>query len=185
MIRRFVGAVAAAVGLLAGLWLMLAPVALGTQPAGMDSAWNDPTMTEFVTGAAVAFVGLVGLIAFAMAIHGEAARLGLIAGKAAPASAVSTPPATDTEPEAEHGGRHAEPGVRETQPVPPAAPAASTPSTPSTPSAAPSTPSEDERVADLLAPLVRALAEDMGTAEGRTPPANGGYTAHPRGGEYR
>lgn len=162
MIRRFVGAVAAAVGLAAGLWLMLAPIALGTQPAGLDSDWNDPTMTEFATGAAVAFVGLIGLIAFAMAIHGEAVRRGLIGRPAARA--------TDTAPEAEYGGRHAESAVRETEAVPSEAPAVS----------------EDERVADLLAPLVRALAEDMGSAEGRaTPPANGGYTAHPRGGEYR
>lgn len=164
MIRRFVGAVAAAVGLLAGLWLMLAPVALGTQPAGMDSDWNDPTMTEFVTGAAVAFVGLIGLVAFALAIHGEAVRRGLIGRPAADTGA-------DTAPDAEYGGRHAESAVRETETVPPAPPEAPA--------------SEDERVADLLAPLVRALAEDMGTAEGRTPPANGGYTAHPRGGEYR
>lgn len=164
MIRRFVGAVAAAVGLLAGLWLMLAPVALGTQPAGMDSDWNDPTMTEFVTGAAVAFVGLIGLIAFAMAIRGEAVRRGLIGRPEAETEA-------GTAPDAEYGGRHAEPAVPETEAVPPASPEAPA--------------SEDERVADLLAPLVRALAEDMGTAEGRTPPANGGYTAQPRGGEYR
>lgn len=161
MIRRFVGAVAAAVGLVAGLWLMLAPFALGTQPAGLDSDWNDPTMTEFVTGAAVAFVGLIGLIAFAMAIHGEAVRRGLIGGPAA-----ST---TDTAPQTSYDGRHAEAAERHSEPVPSAAPAVS----------------EDERVADLLAPLVRALAEDMGPAEGGRPPANGGYTAHPRGGEYR
>lgn len=161
MIRRFVGAVAAAVGLVAGLWLMLAPFALGTQPAGLDSDWNHPAMTEFVTGAAVAFVGLIGLIAFAMAIRGEAVRRGLVGRPSAPT--------TDTAPQTTYDGRHAEPAVRDGEPVPYAAPAVS----------------EDERVADLLAPLVRAFAEDMGSAEGGRPPANGGYTAHPRGGEYR
>lgn len=140
MIRRFVGAVAAALGLVAGLWLMLAPVALGTQPAGLDSDWNDPTITEFVSGAVIAVVGLIGLVAFALAIRDEVVRRGLVAR-----------PESRTVPDPQAGAAPVEPAVRD------GVPAAS----------------EDERVADLLAPLVRALAEDNAT--------NG---AHQRGGEY-
>lgn len=44
MIRKFVGAVAAALALMAGLWLMIAPFALGTQPENAD--WTDPTTSE-------------------------------------------------------------------------------------------------------------------------------------------
>ena len=153
MIRRFVGAVAAALGLVAGLWLMLAPVALGTQPAGMDSDWNDPTVTEFVSGAVIAVVGLAGLVAFALAIRDELVRRGLVAR-----------PAARTAPDPQAGAAPVEPAVRDG--VPAASPA---PAAPAAPAA-----TEDERVADLLAPLVRALAEDNA--------ANG---AHQRGGEYR
>lgn len=157
MIRRFVGAVAAALGLAAGLWLMLAPVALGTQPKGLDSDWNDPTITEFVTGAAIAVVGLVGLITFALALREEAVRRGLVTRPAAPAAPEPAP-------------APAEPAVRDASAAPVAA----------------SAESEDERVADLLAPLVRALAEDMGDARsGGVSPSNGAYGAHQRGGEYR
>jgi hypothetical protein len=41
MIRKFVGAVAASLATLAGLWLMIAPFALGTQSD--DAGWTDPT----------------------------------------------------------------------------------------------------------------------------------------------
>lgn len=157
MIRRFVGAVAAALGLVAGLWLMLAPVALGTQPKGLDSDWSDPTVTEFVSGAVIAVVGLVGLIAFAVALRGEAVRRGLVARPSAAVPEPAPPPAP------------AEPAVRDAGTAP----------------APVSAESEDERVTDLLAPLVRALAEDMGGVRGGgNPPSNGAYGAHQRG-EYR
>ena len=39
MIRKFVGAVTAALAVMAGLWLMIAPFALGTQPENAD--WTD------------------------------------------------------------------------------------------------------------------------------------------------
>jgi hypothetical protein len=77
MIRKFVGAVAAALALMAGLWLMIAPFALGTQPENAD--WTDPTTSEFFTGLGVAVVGLVGVIAFALAIHEELVVRGLVA----------------------------------------------------------------------------------------------------------
>ncbi|MGI5285062.1 hypothetical protein ACQEVF_17235 [Nonomuraea polychroma] len=40
MIRKFVGAVAASLAVLAGLWLMIAPFALGIQPESAD--WARP-----------------------------------------------------------------------------------------------------------------------------------------------
>ncbi|MEO3874048.1 hypothetical protein ABGB18_35015 [Nonomuraea sp. B12E4] len=77
MIRKFVGAVAAALAVMAGLWLMIAPFALGTQPE--DADWTDPTVTEFFTGLGVAVVGLIGVICFVLAIHEELVVRGLVA----------------------------------------------------------------------------------------------------------
>ena len=77
MIRKFVGAVAAALALMAGLWLMIAPFALGTQPEHND--WTDPTTSEFFTGLGVAVVGLIGVAAFAAAIYEELVVRGLVA----------------------------------------------------------------------------------------------------------
>ncbi|MFI7708298.1 hypothetical protein [Nonomuraea sp. NPDC049480] len=77
MIRKFVGAVAAALATLAGLWLMIAPLALGTQPE--NAGWTDATTSEFFTGLGVAVVGLVGLVAFALALHEELVSRGLVA----------------------------------------------------------------------------------------------------------
>jgi hypothetical protein len=79
MIRKFVGAVAAALAVLAGLWLMIAPFALGTQPE--DADWTDTTTTEFFTGLGVAVVGLVGVIAFVLAIHETLVARGLVVPK--------------------------------------------------------------------------------------------------------
>ena len=158
MIRRFTGALAAALGLLAGLWLMLAPVALGTQPKGLDSDWNDPTMTEFVTGAAIAFVGLVGLIAFAMAIREELARRGVVSGAARAVSA-----GADDGPAATAASAGTAGPVTTAVAEPPRTPEAGVAS-------------EDEQLAHLLAPLVEALAEDT------RPGARNGA---PHGGEYR
>ncbi|TMR99437.1 hypothetical protein [Nonomuraea basaltis] len=77
MIRKFAGAVAAALAALAGLWLMIAPFALGTQPENAD--WTNPTMTEFFTGLGVAVVGLAGMVCFALAIREELVARGLVA----------------------------------------------------------------------------------------------------------
>lgn len=77
MIRKFVGAVAAALATLAGLWLMIAPLALGTQPE--NAGWTGATTSEFLTGLGVAVVGLVGLVAFALALHEELVSRGLVA----------------------------------------------------------------------------------------------------------
>ncbi|MBB5776172.1 hypothetical protein [Nonomuraea jabiensis] len=76
MIRKFVGAVAAALAVLAGLWLMIAPFALGSQPE--DADWTDITRSEFFTGLGVAVVGLVGAICFVLAIYEELVARGLV-----------------------------------------------------------------------------------------------------------
>lgn len=76
MIRKFVGAVAASLAFIAGLWLMIAPFALGTQPEGAD--WTDPTRSEFFTGLGVALVALVALGAFVAAIREDLVVRGLV-----------------------------------------------------------------------------------------------------------
>ncbi|MGW0192286.1 hypothetical protein [Nonomuraea sp. NPDC003201] len=77
MIRKFAGAVAAALAVLAGLWLMIAPFALGSQPE--DADWTNTTQSEFFTGLGVAVVGLIGAICFVLAIHEELVVRGLVA----------------------------------------------------------------------------------------------------------
>ncbi|MFI7130116.1 hypothetical protein ACIBQ1_30785 [Nonomuraea sp. NPDC050153] len=77
MIRKFVGAVAATLAVLAGLWLMIAPFALGTQPE--DADWTNTTQSEFFTGLGVAVAGLIGAICFALAIYEELVVRGLVA----------------------------------------------------------------------------------------------------------
>ncbi|TDC11416.1 hypothetical protein E1267_00245 [Nonomuraea longispora] len=76
MIRKFVGAVTASLAALAGLWLMVAPFALGTQAETGD--WTDTTRSEFFTGLGVAVVGAAGTIAFALAIHADLVARGLV-----------------------------------------------------------------------------------------------------------
>ncbi|MEQ4720237.1 hypothetical protein [Nonomuraea sp. B19D2] len=76
MIRKFVGTVAAALAVLAGLWLMIAPFALGTQPENAD--WTNATRSEFFTGLGVVVVGLIGAICFVAAIYAELVARGLV-----------------------------------------------------------------------------------------------------------
>ncbi|MEV0234743.1 hypothetical protein [Nonomuraea sp. NPDC050786] len=76
MIRKFVGTVAAALAVLAGLWLMIAPFALGTQPE--DADWTNATQSEFFSGLVVAVVGLIGAICFVAAIYEELVARGLV-----------------------------------------------------------------------------------------------------------
>ncbi|QYC37790.1 hypothetical protein Nocox_00770 [Nonomuraea coxensis DSM 45129] len=79
MIRKFVGAVASALAVLAGLWLMIAPWALGSQPENAD--WTGITTSQFWTGLGVAVVGLAGAISFALAIHEDLVARGLVVVK--------------------------------------------------------------------------------------------------------
>ncbi|NUR89773.1 MAG: hypothetical protein HOY71_37315 [Nonomuraea sp.] len=89
MIRKFVGAVAAALALIAGLWLMIAPFALGTQADGAD--WTDPTLSEFWTGLGVAVVGLIGIVAFVAAIYEDLLKRGLVVKRERPAPEPEAP----------------------------------------------------------------------------------------------
>jgi hypothetical protein len=79
MIRKFVGAVAAALAVIAGLWLMIAPFALGTQPENAD--WTNPTTTEFFSGLGVTVLGLVAVIGFVLAIYEELVIQGAVTVK--------------------------------------------------------------------------------------------------------
>ncbi|MFC4111612.1 hypothetical protein [Nonomuraea zeae] len=79
MIRKFVGAVAATLAALAGLWQMIAPFALGTQPE--DADWVSATQSQFFTGLGLAVVGLAGAVAFVLAIHEELVARGLVVVK--------------------------------------------------------------------------------------------------------
>ncbi|MER7503703.1 hypothetical protein AB0L05_15175 [Nonomuraea pusilla] len=76
MIRKFVGTVASVLALVAGLWLMIAPFALGTQPENAD--WTDPTTSEFFTGLVIAVVALAGALAFAASIYEDLVARGLV-----------------------------------------------------------------------------------------------------------
>ncbi|GAA4199334.1 hypothetical protein [Actinocatenispora rupis] len=80
MIRRMIGAVAAVIALLAGLWLALAPFALGTQGPG---GWSRATTVTVVSGGAVAFVALVGFVASVAGLVGDARRRARAADRAA------------------------------------------------------------------------------------------------------
>jgi hypothetical protein len=85
MTRRLVGALTAFLVLLAGAWLVLAPFALGTQPAG--GAWTDETRTDVWTGAGLLVAGLAGVVAFASALWQYLAERGLAARRPVPAPA--------------------------------------------------------------------------------------------------
>lgn len=97
MTRRLAGAVASCLALLAGLWLILAPFALGIQPSNTD--WKDETLTDFWSGVGLGALGLIGLIAFAAALARAVREQGLVAPRrtAAPAEPAPTPAAAPAE----------------------------------------------------------------------------------------
>lgn len=76
MIRTFMGAVMAGLAFMAGLWLMIAPFALGAQPE--NASWTGATTSQFFTGLGVTVVALAGVVAFVAAIHGELVTRGLV-----------------------------------------------------------------------------------------------------------
>lgn len=76
MTRRLVGIVGCALVVLAGGWLVLAPFALGTQPA--DADWVDATLVDVWTGLGLVVVGLVGIVAFAAALRQHLVERGLV-----------------------------------------------------------------------------------------------------------
>lgn len=83
MTRRLIGAIVSLLALFAGLWLVLAPFALGFQPQGAD--WTDMTLADVWTGIPLAVVGLAGIIVFASALRTHMVQAGFIAPRPAPA----------------------------------------------------------------------------------------------------
>lgn len=53
------GALSLVLTLIAGIWLILAPVLLDTQPRG--AAWTDATINEVAVGGVLILVSLIGL----------------------------------------------------------------------------------------------------------------------------
>jgi hypothetical protein len=70
------GLAGAATIALTGVWLIIAPFAVGYQPDGAD--WVDATVIGVATGAALIVLGLVTSIVLATAIRAEAHRRGLL-----------------------------------------------------------------------------------------------------------
>lgn len=60
---------------LTGIWLAVAPFAVGYQPDGAD--WVDATIVGVATGAGLVLVGLVTLVVVARALGAEVRRRGL------------------------------------------------------------------------------------------------------------
>ncbi len=73
------GMLAGLAGLAAGLWLLVAPFALGYQP--QDADWVTATKVDVFTGLAVAVVGLVVVAAFAAGARAHLVRLGVVRGR--------------------------------------------------------------------------------------------------------
>jgi hypothetical protein len=70
------GLAGAAAIALTGVWLIIAPFAVGYQPEGAD--WIAATLIGVATGAALIVLGLVTLIVLATTIRAEAHRRGLL-----------------------------------------------------------------------------------------------------------
>ena len=101
MTRRLVGAVASCLTLLAGLWLILSPFALGVQPDNAD--WTDQTMTDVWSGIGLGALGLIGLIIFSAGLAQHLQSLGLPATQGArskPAEATEAPAVPSAAPPA-------------------------------------------------------------------------------------
>lgn len=97
MTRRLVGATASCLVLFAGLWLILQPFALGSQPDGAE--WTDQTLTDVWSGIGVAVVGLIGVVAFVAALVRNLADRGLISPRPARAESLLATATVDAAPE--------------------------------------------------------------------------------------
>jgi hypothetical protein len=82
MTRRLIGAIASLLAMMAGLWLVLSPFALGFQKK--DADWTDATLTDVWTGLPLALVGLVGVIVFVAALSKHMVQSGFVAPRPAP-----------------------------------------------------------------------------------------------------
>lgn len=87
MTRRLAGAVASLLAMLAGLWLILAPFALGSQPK--DTDWKDETFTNVWSGIGLGALGLIGVITFATALIRHLGARDMIAPRRARSQAAS------------------------------------------------------------------------------------------------
>ncbi|WP_152353941.1 hypothetical protein [Brachybacterium subflavum] len=85
MTRRLIGAIASLLAMMAGLWLVLSPFALGFQKK--DADWTDATLTDVWTGLPLALVGLIGVIVFAAALSKHMVQAGFVTPRPAPQQA--------------------------------------------------------------------------------------------------
>jgi hypothetical protein len=76
MAKYVIGATGALLGALAGVWLMLAPFALGYQGSGAD--WADPTYVDFWTGLPLLVISLAGSILYISGLVEELRRRGIM-----------------------------------------------------------------------------------------------------------
>lgn len=108
MMRRVAGAVASFLATLAGLWLILAPFALGTQPKNAD--WTHETFTNVWSGIGLGVLGLIGVVGFTTALLQNLRNRGLITprpaknqtGSAAAATQSATTEPASAAPSASH-----------------------------------------------------------------------------------
>lgn len=99
MTQRLTGAVTSALAMLAGLWLILAPFALGTQPNNID--WKQETFTNVWSGIGLGTLGLIGVITFITGLIQHLGHRGLITRRSQnrPSSTRAQPePAPTTDP---------------------------------------------------------------------------------------
>jgi hypothetical protein len=100
LVASTMGVVGAAVAVLAGGWLMLAPFALGYQPDGAD--WVDPTRADFWAGLGLVVLGVIVLLISTVDLVGRLRAAGAISSAARPEPAAAEPagppaPAADDE----------------------------------------------------------------------------------------
>ncbi|MBK0331346.1 hypothetical protein I8D64_08015 [Brachybacterium sp. MASK1Z-5] len=143
MTRRLIGAIATLLAMMAGLWLVLSPFALGFQKK--DADWTDATLTDVWTGLPLALVGLIGVIVFAAALRKHMVQAGFVTPRPAPQQAQYG----QQDPAQQYGqqqyGQQSFPQQGYAQQGAPAAPA-----------------SERSREMDaMLEPLIAALARDI------------------------
>ncbi|MFE5774320.1 hypothetical protein [Brachybacterium sp. NPDC056505] len=148
MTRRLIGAIASLLAMMAGLWLVLSPFALGFQKK--DADWTDATLTDVWTGLPLALVGLIGVIVFAAALSKHMVQAGFVTPRPAPQQAQYG----QQDPAQQYGqqqygqqqyGQQSSPQQGYAQQGAPAAPA-----------------SERSREMDaMLEPLIAALARDI------------------------
>lgn len=105
MTQRLAGAVTSCLAMLAGLWLILAPFALGTQPANTD--WKNETFTDVWSGIGLGTLGLIGVIIFTTALLQHLAQRGLISPRTDRRQATTA--STSDQPEPEHATASAAP----------------------------------------------------------------------------